>query len=237
MKKILSLMLAMSMVFSLQLAFADASTEDFVEIMPISYTLTDDYTVVVGETEVNLDVPVQVVDDVLMVPLNLVSTELGYTVTWVPETFSVEISKGAQWTSIKIGENAYFQNKMAPWELSAAPVIIEGRTLVPVEFFAEILNQGFNLQDQVITFTQDEFGPVYKEGYVKSIQVNEDGSTTITTVPSLDDADAENIYMLTTSEAQTFYQRDIVEGDYIKAVVAPYMVMIYPPRVGAYVIY
>ncbi|MDF2724535.1 MAG: copper amine oxidase domain protein [Paenibacillus sp.] len=75
----------------------------------------------------------------MLVPLRSAAEALGYKVEWRDETRSAELSRGNQWTSVTVGENSYFVNKMAPVSLSAAPVIINDTMLVPVEFFDSTL--------------------------------------------------------------------------------------------------
>ncbi|WP_127531243.1 PdaC/SigV domain-containing protein [Paenibacillus kobensis] len=74
-----------------------------------------------------------------LVPLRQAAEALGYKIVWNNRTQSVELSRGAQWTSVTVGKNSYFANKMAPVKLSAAPTVIKGTVYVPVHFFDSIL--------------------------------------------------------------------------------------------------
>ncbi|WFD09716.1 stalk domain-containing protein [Tepidibacter hydrothermalis] len=78
-------------------------------------------------------------DGTIMVPLRLVSEKLGYEVKWIEENRSIEIKKGAQYTSVKPGEDKYFFAKMAPISLGAAPEIKDSTTYVPFKFVSDIL--------------------------------------------------------------------------------------------------
>ncbi|WP_409343155.1 PdaC/SigV domain-containing protein [Paenibacillus sp. MBLB4367] len=75
-----------------------------------------------------------------LVPLRVIAEALGYELTWNDEQKAVELSKGAQWTTVRVDKDEYAYNKMAPIALGAAPVIREdGRMFVPVAFFSDIL--------------------------------------------------------------------------------------------------
>jgi len=111
-----------------------------------------DNLVLYNNERINYDVELSVIDNITMLPLRFTLEKMGYEVKWNEETRSVEIIKGAQWISFKIGENSYFKNRMAPIELSSAPVIINGRTMVPIEFFSEILSKGINIENGKVSF-------------------------------------------------------------------------------------
>ena len=238
MKKLLSLILAATMALGVGASFAE---DGFMSIMPISIELNQEtassINVYVNDVLVDLDVAPEIIDGVLMVPVKLVSDALGYDVKWKADDFSVEISKGAQWTQIFIGQNRYFVNRMAPWSLSAAPVIVDDRTLVPLEFFAEILGFGFQIDEKNIYFTEDPAENVTKEGFVKSIETRADGIKVVTIEYELNSTDENNIMLWFTSEETTYIQKNIEVGTPVKAIVAPFMVLIMPPQVGAYLIY
>ncbi|MNI04323.1 Protease inhibitor precursor [compost metagenome] len=75
-----------------------------------------------------------------MIPLRQAAEALGYEIKWDGSTQTVELNKGAQWTSITVGKDAYFFAKMAPSPLGAAPVInSNGFMYVPSSFLTEIL--------------------------------------------------------------------------------------------------
>lgn len=78
------------------------------------------------------------INDVTMIPLRLVSESLGYEVTWIQETKTAEIVKGAQWTQVTIGENRYSFAKMLV-NLEIAPELIDSKTYVPLSFIEEVL--------------------------------------------------------------------------------------------------
>lgn len=184
---------------------------------------------------VKADVSVQVIDGVTMVPLRAPLEALGYTVKWNPESKSVEILKGAQWTSVTLGVNGYFRNKMAPHELSAAPVLVDNRTLLPLEFFADILGIATNVDTKNIDFTDME--AVIHSGYIKSIAYDETGMKTLTLTSDYASDNFELQVIIHTGEAYTFYQKEVKEGDYVNVVSSMIMTMSLPGQTSGYVVY
>lgn len=81
---------------------------------------------------------VKVIDGVKMIPLRLVAENLGYELTWNQESKSAELVKGPQWTSVTIGQDRYNFAKMLV-ELGTAPVLVDSKTYVPMNFIEEIL--------------------------------------------------------------------------------------------------
>lgn len=184
---------------------------------------------------VEADVDVQVIGGITMVPLRATLEAMGYTVTWNAETASVDIMQGAQWTSIAIGKNAYFRNRMAPWSLSAAPVIVNDRTLVPVEFFAEIMGKGITVDNGTINFS--DFEGAIHEGYVQAVSTDETGAMTITLSTEQGSEDLMNHTIIHTSKATTLFQKEVVIDDRIKVVSSAVMTMSIPGQTSGYVIY
>lgn len=80
-----------------------------------------------------------------LIPVRELSETLGYKVEWKESEKGVELSKGPNYTSIKIGVNSYFYARMAPVELSSEPILHGGATYVPFEFFEEILREDVKL--------------------------------------------------------------------------------------------
>lgn len=84
----------------------------------------------------------------VMIPLAEVLRDLQFDVKWIGKTKTAEISKGAVWTSVTVGKDAYFFAKMAPQALGAAPVLNKDHVYVPLNFLTDILHadivQGIN---------------------------------------------------------------------------------------------
>jgi len=84
-----------------------------------------------------IDAPAPFVADsgATMVPLRAIAETLGYKVEWDDATNSVTI--GTEIT-VAIGRDT-IQNKAGLVRLSSAPIIVEGRTFVPLAFFREVV--------------------------------------------------------------------------------------------------
>ncbi|WP_187274296.1 copper amine oxidase N-terminal domain-containing protein [Paenibacillus sp. N3.4] len=79
-------------------------------------------------------------EGVTLVPLRKVAEGLGYEVKWITSEFAAELNKGAEWTNVIVGKNAYFYGKLAPITLEAAPVIQNESLYVPLTFVSDILH-------------------------------------------------------------------------------------------------
>jgi predicted secreted protein len=200
---------------------------------PVLYALSE--TATYNGDEIGADVSVQEVNGVTMVPLRATLEAMGYTVTWNGEIKSVEIQKGPQWTTIYIGMNSYFKNKMAAHELSSAPVIMNNRTLVPIEFFADIIGKGIEVNNLNINFLDME--AVIHSGYIKSMSQDETGTITLTLTSDITSDSIELQTIIRTGPAFTFYNREVAKGDYIQVVSSMIMTMSIPGQTVGYVVY
>lgn len=93
-------------------------------------------------------------DGFSLVPLRKVAEGLGYTVKWNQDTYSAELSKGAQWTSVSVGKDSYFFAKMAPIALGTAPVILNDTLYVPTKFVSDILKADVAIDSKGIHIAQ-----------------------------------------------------------------------------------
>jgi len=184
---------------------------------------------------IDYDVELKIVDNITMLPLSFTLEKMGYEIKWNDETKSVEINKGAQWTSVKIGENSYFKNRMAPIELSSAPIIIEGRTMVPVEFFTEILLKGINIENGKISF--DDYEMAFNSGYITEVNVKENGNISFTLSNTPESTDILDQIIIHTDNKNTVFNRFLKKGDYINTVCSQVTTMSIPAQTYAYIIY
>ncbi|QDR79486.1 stalk domain-containing protein [Sporomusa termitida] len=75
----------------------------------------------------------------VMLPLRIVAEHLGYRVIWSDEDASIELQANNQTVAtLAIGSTLY-KNQETELELAYPPEIVRGKTLVPVEFFTEVL--------------------------------------------------------------------------------------------------
>lgn len=98
------------------------------------------------EKDMELNDPMYVDEEgTVMIPLREIAEALGYEIKWNQETMTAELTRGAQWTAVKIGEDNYNFAKMLI-KLGTAPVLKNDRTFVPVSF----LNEVFRVETEVI---------------------------------------------------------------------------------------
>ena len=91
---------------------------------------------------------------VVMVPLGAVAYALDYDVSWDGIEQSVRLSVAKQ---LWIGSTEVHHGRMAPIELSAAPVLMGDKTFVPLDFFREVLGQtAYVFEGQVVIETYSD---------------------------------------------------------------------------------
>lgn len=238
MKRVLSLMLSAVVGLSSMVGFAEEKVTT--TMIPVLISAPLGIEVKLDDAIIESDVDANVIDGVLMLPLKAVAESLGYKVTWNGETRTVELLQGPRWTSVKIGENSYFKSKMAPQPLSAAPVIVSGRTMVPAEFFVEMLGHDLMVEDGTVIFFGEETSslePSIHRGYIHDITIGDDGLKTITITSVEGSDDMMHHTVLHTSSQTTYFQREVKVGDFISAASAQFMTMSIPGQTSAYIVY
>lgn len=75
----------------------------------------------------------------VFLPLRTIAEQLGYTLKWNEQSKSTDLIKGAYTATVTVGSQDYGKSKMRV-RLDNAPEIVNGKTLVPVEFFTEVLD-------------------------------------------------------------------------------------------------
>ena len=155
MKKFLLLIASIVMIFTMA-SFAYAGEYDFV---PISALPGGEPTLIAtnptsairvqndGEYIDFVDVNPQIINDRTMVPFRKIFNSLGVTdenIKWIPETRTVNAKKDNVEIELQIDNNV--AKKIVSGEttnitLDSAPVIRDGRTLVPVRFIAESMDR------------------------------------------------------------------------------------------------
>ncbi|MCL2841779.1 MAG: copper amine oxidase N-terminal domain-containing protein [Defluviitaleaceae bacterium] len=90
----------------------------------------------------------------VMIPLRPVAEALGYTLTWEAVGQRIYLNNVA---SIAIGSNQAHFGRMAPIELSANPVLVDGVTFVPMDFFRNVLGQhAYAFEGQVVISAESD---------------------------------------------------------------------------------
>lgn len=97
--------------------------------------------VVVKNEELALNAGDRIVEKggAVYLPLRAIAERLGYEVKWNAAAQSAELIDGARTATLTVGGKDYGKSKMRV-RLQYAPELIGGKTVVPVEFFTEILD-------------------------------------------------------------------------------------------------
>lgn len=152
MRRILCLLLTMLMIFNVSV-FGDTQTTTVVMQL-------DNAVMTVNDTSVSIDesgtTPV-IVDGRTLVPIRAILEALGGEVSWNADTRQATLSYGEDIIVLTIDSKTAYINDTAS-ELDTAPVIINGRTMLPIRFIAE--GFGFEVEwnstDKTITIVKTE---------------------------------------------------------------------------------
>jgi hypothetical protein len=129
-KPLIALCLCLTLIFGSLTIYAE-STED----------KTTDITITLNGIQLNFDVdPYLNNDDRTMVEARSISEAIGGTISWDGDTETVTIEKDDSIVIMVIGETSYTLDG-ATKTMDTEPVIINGRTMVPVRFISEALGQ------------------------------------------------------------------------------------------------
>ncbi len=102
-----------------------------------------------------LAVAYETINDVTMLPLRSIAEHFGYTVEWHDESRSVSMTRGAQYITFAIDEDAYSFSKMAPQKLGTAPILFNDETTyVPASFFTELIGFSSKVADGEIELSE-----------------------------------------------------------------------------------
>ena len=136
MKKILCAVIAVFMIGA-STAFAAPDTDDA--------QATSEISVEINGQAISFDVPPQIINDRTMVPMRKIFETLGAKVEWLAQTRQILAIKGEDAIVMQIDAPVILKNSFADGNeervaLDVAPIIIDGRTLVPVRAVSESLN-------------------------------------------------------------------------------------------------
>lgn len=120
MKRLLSLLMALMLLFSFNIAIA----------------AEDDIAVYINATKVSFDVPPVIVEGRTLVPLRAIFEALGASVEWDNDTRSVLSERAGSSVALAIGSNVMKVNGVDK-VLDVPAQIIQDRTLVPVRAISE----------------------------------------------------------------------------------------------------
>ncbi|WP_244269530.1 copper amine oxidase N-terminal domain-containing protein [Natronincola ferrireducens] len=88
-------------------------------------------------------------EGIVMVPLRAIAEALGFHINWNSQQKTITLDKTI---SLTVGEDYYTYMKTAPIHLGAAPVVVEGRTFVPLSFFKKVtkMNNAYVFEGQIV---------------------------------------------------------------------------------------
>lgn len=92
-------------------------------------------------------------DGIYFLPVRAICEAAGLEVAWDGTLKAITVGTTAMGVTFNIGENAYGKAKMMRQPLSAAPILENDRTYVPVDFFTEILEATAEIADGAINIT------------------------------------------------------------------------------------
>ena len=105
---------------------------------------------VINGNPIQTDVPPQIIGGRTMVPVRVVSENLGLSVAWEPRDSSVTVSGGNKLVVLRIGHSRALVDGREAY-LDVPPVIRSGRTLVPLRFVASVFGAEVGWDDRTRT--------------------------------------------------------------------------------------
>ena len=160
MKKLISIILSVSIFCVLSLCGFAAENSDFTMTMRI-----DDPVMTVNGAQQEIDpgrgtAPV-IVSDRTLVPIRAIIEAMGGTVEWNGDTQTASLTYGDDEIRLTIDSTTAYLNDKAN-TLDTAPTIINERTMLPIRFIAESFkfNVDWNESERLITITKAADEPV-----------------------------------------------------------------------------
>ncbi|MDD4320953.1 MAG: stalk domain-containing protein [Acidaminococcaceae bacterium] len=85
------------------------------------------------------------VNGVTYLPLRTIAEILGYSTTWNAVDKSIKLQKASKSARLQVGNRGYWQDKERII-LENVPLMIDGQTLVPLDFFKEVLDENVKVK-------------------------------------------------------------------------------------------
>ena len=77
-------------------------------------------------------------ENTVMLPLRVIAESLGYNIIWHEENNTADLKKGSHIITVTIGSKEYSRDNSSI-QLDYVPEMVNGTTLVPVEFFTKVM--------------------------------------------------------------------------------------------------
>ncbi|MBQ4110958.1 MAG: hypothetical protein IJC74_08760 [Clostridia bacterium] len=201
---------------------ASAFAEDTIELISAEEVTMEDTLPVINGMRI-AGIETVEADGITMLPLRAVAEGLGYTVNWIDESRTIELTQGAQFITFSIDADSYAFSRRAPIELGTVPKLIGEFTYVPLNFIDEILGGCYQK-------AEDGTWEFETLSVVDVTKINEDGSLTVNDI-------ARGEVIVKIAEETEFSGEakfeDIKEGMTISVSYSDAMTMSIPPQVAA----
>ncbi|MFS0725541.1 N-acetylmuramoyl-L-alanine amidase [Paenibacillus sp. 1P07SE] len=112
---------------------------------------------------------VEIVDGNVIIPIRIVTENLGFKVNWEAQTRKIDITDGSRTVGLTIGSKTAIVNGVE-MQLLAAPVLKDGVTSVPLRFVSEQMGMNVSWDDQTKTATVTSPEPPPASGGVVAVE-------------------------------------------------------------------
>lgn len=209
-------------------------------------------TISVNGNPVTFDVPPQMIDGVLMMPVRAIAEAMGATVEWNGEVRSVQVRTENAWVQFVIGREFAERSEdgvyyFAPNEIALirAPVIVDDRTLIPADALTTVFGLVDSAADQahmnLTALTPEpaaDWGVV--EGTIEQIQVDAETTRILVTGEAMANGEPARTWITLTEDAAIQREddgallpvaaQDLSPGLRVRAALAGPMLMSYPAK-------
>ena len=143
---------------------------------------SNDITVTYDGENISFDVQPEIVDDRVMVPMRTIFETFGAKVKWDSDTQTITAKKKSKTIQMTIGSNDMTKNDET-YSSDVAPIIEDGRTLVPIRAISDMLGLDveWNEKNNTVTITtpQDDEDNSWKDNTgtidLDNVEVTGDG--------------------------------------------------------------
>lgn len=144
MRKFISILLSLLLILNTLTTVFAVGTAITVQV--------DSNTINIGSRSVTIDTAPVIIDGRTLIPVRGVSEAMGGNVNWNNDTKTVTITLGSNKVEMTIdSKTAYFNNKAQT--LDIAPVVLNGRTMLPARFIAESFGFDVNWDNDTKTIS------------------------------------------------------------------------------------
>ncbi|WP_246294396.1 copper amine oxidase N-terminal domain-containing protein [Paenibacillus planticolens] len=155
---------------------AYAAPNNNVQILPINAQIENSVAVQVDGVSISENGFLKAGTTEAMLPLRAVTESLGFTLAWNPETYSVDLTKGNLFTTVKTGEDRYTINKMLT-TLGTAPELVDSKLYVPASFVSKVLHGSVASKGSTISISmKEEAKKLQATGVITSIRTDGDNA-------------------------------------------------------------